>query len=334
MGAPDTPPALAQAAPQQPSPPPIVPVDFYTREEINRRRTFLLISGFLTFFLVLGLGLDTVWAGFLSPGGEPLPLVTLVAVGAASAMSLSGYFGGGRLVMASLHARSLDQQNPEHRELFNIVTEMALASGLPQPEIYVIPDSAPNALATGRDPQHTMLAVTEGLLNLLDREEMQGVVAHEMSHIGNRDTLTMTVVAVLFGGAVMLADWARRALYFGRDRRRGNALMFVLVVLLVAVTPLLSRLLAMAVSRQREYLADATAAQFTRNPLGLASALEKIGAATSPLRAATQGTAHLFISNPLRRRVDDQHGALAYLLSTHPPLAQRIGILRAMAHAS
>jgi heat shock protein HtpX len=333
MGAPDTSPLVARAAPQQQSPPPIVPVDFYTREEINRRRTFLLIVSFLAFFFVLGLGLDTVWAGFLNPGGEPLPFVTLIAVAVALAMSLSGYFGGGRMVLTSLHARPLDQQNPEHRQLFNIVTEMALASGLPQPEIYVIPDSAPNALATGRDPRHAMLAVTEGLLNLLDREEMQGVVAHEMSHIGNRDTLTMTLVAVLFGGAVMLADWARRALYFGSDRRRGNALIFVLVVLLVAVTPLLSRLLAMAVSRQREYLADATAAQFTRNPLGLASALEKIGAATSPLRAATQGTAHLFISNPLRRRADDRQGALADLLSTHPPLAQRIGILRAMAHA-
>jgi heat shock protein HtpX len=333
MGAPETAPLVAGSAEQQPSPPPIVPVDFYTREEINRRRTFLLISGFLVFFLMLGLGLDTVWAGFLSPGGEPLPFVTLVAVGVAAAMSLSGYFGGGRLVMASLHARPLDQQNPKHRQLFNIVTEMALASGLPMPAIYVIPDTAPNALATGRDPRHAMLAVTEGLLNLLDREEMQGVVAHEMSHIGNRDTLTMTVVAVLFGGAVMLADWARRALYLGRDRRRGSAMLFILVVLLVAVTPLLSRLLAMAVSRQREYLADATAAQFTRNPLGLASALEKIGAATSPLHAATRGTAHLFISNPLRRRVDDRQGALADLLSTHPPLAQRIGVLRAMAHA-
>lgn len=333
MGRPDSSPLPAPAASQPPTPPPIVPVDFYTREAINRRRTFLLISGFLAFFLVLGLGLDTVWAGFLIPGGEPLPFVTLVAFAAAAAMSLGGYFGGGRLVLASLHARPLDQDNLEHRELFNIVTEMALASGLPQPRIFVIPDTAPNALATGRDPQHAMLAVTEGLMNLLDREEMQGVVAHEMSHIGNRDTLTMTVVAVLFGGAVMLADWARRALYFGRDRRRGNAAIFALVLLLVAVTPLLSRLLAMAVSRQREYLADATAAQFTRNPLGLASALEKIGAATSPLHAATQGTAHLFISNPLRRRVDDRQGALADLLSTHPPLAQRIAILRAMAHA-
>jgi heat shock protein HtpX len=174
--------------------------------------------------------------------------------------------------------------------------------------------------------------VTQGLLNLLDRAELQGVVAHEMAHIGNRDTLTMTLVGILFGGALMLADWARRALFLDRDRR-GQPLLFLLVLLAVAVTPLLSRLLAMAVSRQREYLADASAVQLTRNPLGLANALEKIGAATSPLRAATRGTAHLFISNPWPRRVDQRQGRLADLLSPHPPLAQRVVILRAMARA-
>lgn len=268
----------------------------------------LLITIFVLFFLALGVGLDAVYAGFLSPGGAALPIVTLIAASVAALMSLGGYFGGGRLVMTSLHAQPLNLDDAEHRQLHNIVTEMALASGLPLPRVYVIPDPAPKALAAGRDPHHAMLALTQGLLNLLNREETQGVVAHELAHIGNRDTLTMTLVGVLLGGAVMLADWARRALYLGTDRRRGNPLVFLLVILLVAVTPLLSRLLAMAVSRQREYLADATAAQFTRNPLGLASALEKIGAAVSPLCAATQGTAHLFISNPLRRRVDEREG--------------------------
>jgi heat shock protein HtpX len=307
-------------------------VDFYTRQGLNRRRTLLLVGGFVLFFLALGFGLDAVWAGFLAPGGEPLPFVTLATGVFAVGISVTGYYGGGRLVMASLHARPLNLEDPEHGQLHNIVTEIALASGLPVPQIFVIPDPAPNALATGRDPQHAMLGVTQGLLNLLDREETQGVVAHEMAHIGNRDTLTMTLVGVLFGGALMLADWARRALFFSDDRRRGNPLLFLVVIVLVAVTPLLARILAMAVSRQREYLADATAAQFTRNPVGLARALEKIGAATSPLRSATRGTAHLFISNPWPRRVDDKQGYLADLLSTHPPLAQRIAILRAMAH--
>lgn len=294
----------------------------------------LLVASFLLFFLALGVGLDAVWGGFLSPRGEALPFVTLITVSLAAAMSLSAYYGGARLVMASLFAQPLNLDDPEHRQLYNVVTEMALAAGLPQPQVYVIPDPAANALATGRDPRHAVLAVTQGLLNLLDREETQGVIAHEMAHIGNRDTLTMTLVAILFGGAVMLADWARRALFVGSDRRRGSAVAFVVVVLLVAVTPLMSRLLAMAVSRQREYLADATAAQLTRNPVGLAKALEKIGAGTSPLRAATRGTAHLFISNPLRRRIDEQQGRLADLLSTHPPLAQRIAILRAMVHSA
>lgn len=308
-------------------------VDFYSRQAQNRRRTRLLIGGFLLFFLALGVGLDTVWGGFLSRGGEPIPVITVIVTTLAAAMSASAYYRGAQLVVRSLHAEPLELNNQEHRQLYNIVSEMALASGLPQPRVYVIPDPAPNALASGRDPQHAVLAVTQGLLNALDREETQGVVAHEMAHIANRDTLTMTVVGVLLGGAVMLADWARRAVYFSPDRRRGNPLAFLLVIVLVALTPLLSRVLAMAVSRQREYLADATGVQFTRNPLGLARALEKIDAATSPLRAATRGTAHLFISNPLHRRIDGRQGALADLLSTHPPVAQRVAILRAMAHA-
>lgn len=307
-------------------------LDFYTCQTRNRRRTFLLVVCFVLVFVGLGFGLDVTWAGFLDPKGEPVPSITILALAVALAMSLGAYYRGAGLVMKSLLAQPLDVDDPEHRQLHNIVTEMALASGLPQPRVYVIPDPAPNALATGRDPQHAIVAVTEGLLQLLDREETQGVIAHEMAHIGNRDTLTMTLVAVLFGGAVMLADWARRALFLGTRRRRGSSLAFLVLVVLVAVTPLLSRLLAMAVSRQREYLADATAAEFTRNPIGLARALEKIGGATSPLRAATRGTAHLFISNPLRRGVDDRRGHLADLLSTHPPLQQRIAILRAMAH--
>jgi len=321
-----------------PTPPAAVPpgafaaADPFARAALNRRRSLVLVAGFVLFFVVVGVSLDVLYAGFLG-GGESLPVITLAATILALAMSLQAYLGGARLVLASLHARPLEVNDTEQRQLHNIVKEMALASGLPLPRLYVIPDPAPNALAAGRDPRHATLAVTQGLLNLLNREETQGVVAHEMAHISNRDTLTMTLVGVLFGGAVMLADWARRALYFGGARRRFNPLLFFIVLLLVALTPLLSRLLAMAVSRQREYLADASAAQFTRNPLGLADALEKIGAATSPLQAATRGTAHLFISNPCPRRVDQHQGALADLLSTHPPLARRIAILRAMAHA-
>jgi heat shock protein HtpX len=310
------------------------PVDFYGRQAQNRRRTVLLITFFMLVFFGLGIALDVTWSSFLSVAGVPVPVVTVCALTVAGLMSCGAYYAGAGAVIGSLFARPLAADNAEHRQLHNIVTEMALASGLPLPRVFVIPDPAPNALAAGRDPEHAIVAVTQGLLNLLDREETQGIIAHEMAHIGNRDTLTMTLVAVLFGGAVMLADWARRALFLGGRRRRGSLLAFLVVLALVAVTPLLSRLLAMAVSRQREYLADATAAELTRNPLGLARALEKIGAATSPMQAATRGTAHLFISNPLRRGVDERQGRVADLLSTHPPLAQRIAILRAMAHAA
>jgi len=280
-------------------------------------------------------GLDVALYGFLEVGGAPVPVVTIGALGFSGLMSAVSYFQGASLVLSSLHAEPLDPIDDEHRQLHNIVTEMALAAGVPKPQVFVIRDPSPNALATGRDPTHAAIAVTQGALDLLDREETQGVVAHEMGHIANRDTLTMTVVGVLLGGIALLSDWSRRAMYFSRGdgKRRGLALL-PLVLLLLILSPILSRLLAMAISRRREYQADATAAQLTRNPLGLARALEKIGAANaSPLRAASRGTAHLFISDPLRRASDEREGRLADLLSTHPPLHLRIAILRAMAHS-
>jgi heat shock protein HtpX len=310
-------------------------VDLYGRQAQNRRRTFLFLLVFAFVFAALGLGLDVAVYGFLEAGGAPLPLVTVVALVAASGLGLMSYLAGGQLVMSSLLAQPLDVKVSEHRQLHNIVTEMSLAAGLPLPRVYVVPDPAPNALAAGRDPDHALIAVTQGALELLDREETQGVVAHEIAHIANRDTLVMTVVGILLGGLVMLSDWARRVLHLAGGRRRRSGLLLMLIVaLLAAITPLLSRLLAMAVSRQREYLADATAAELTRNPLGLARALEKIGSIATPLRNATRGTAHLFISDPLRRRVDDRSGRLGDLLATHPPLWRRIEILRAMAHGT
>jgi heat shock protein HtpX len=285
-------------------------------------------------FAVFGLGLDIASYGYLSPHGEPLPLLTMWALAVSIGLTLTSYFGGERLVIASLLARPLNEDIPEHRQLHNIVTEMALAAGLPQPRIFVIPDSAPNALSTGRDPAHAAIVVTQGALNLLDREETQGVIAHEMAHIANRDTLVMTVVGVLLGGLVMLADWARRAFVVTGDRRRrGGVILLLVVIVLSLVAPMLSRLIAMAISRQREYLADATAAELTRNPIGLAHALEKIGAATTtPLRTATRGTAHMFISDPLQRRANDSPGVAGDLFASHPPLSRRIAILQALAH--
>jgi heat shock protein HtpX len=307
------------------------PIDFFARQRFNRRRSLALVALFLAMVVTLGWGIDAWWLG-IHHSGTPIPVATLVALSLAAAMCGLGYFWGAGLVMGSLCAAPLNLDDPEQRQLDNIVSEMALSAGLPRPRLMVIPDPAPNALAAGRDPTHAVIGVTEGLLQLLDREETQGVVAHEMAHIGNRDTLTMTLVGVLFGAALMLADWARRTLILPTKRRHGSLLLYALVLALILLTPLLSRLLTMAVSRQREYLADATAVQLTRNPLGLARALQRIDAESSPLRAATRGTAHLFISNPWPGHADGKEGKLADLFSTHPPISRRIAVLKAMAH--
>lgn len=307
-------------------------MNFYEQQRRNRRYTALLIGCFVLLFAVVGGSLDVSIGGF-GIGGEHFPYLTVGALMLSIAITVLGHYRGADWVMTSLLAEPLRDNDPEHLQLRNIAAEMALAAGLPRPRLFVIPDPSPNALATGRDPAHAAIAVTAGALALLDREETQGVIAHEMSHIANRDTLVMTTVAVLFGGVVMLADWARRSLYASRRRQTGGAQAVYLgvAVVLLLVSPLLSRLLAMAVSRRREYHADATAVELTRNPEGLARALEKIAASPFPFRAATRGTAHLFIVSPLRRRVDDREGAWASLFATHPPLEHRIALLRGMA---
>jgi heat shock protein HtpX len=300
-------------------------VNFSEQQRRNRRRTQLLFGAFAALFAGVGLSVDAALIG------APLPIATVGALTVASGIGLLGWRSGADWVLQSLLAEPLRPNEPEHQQLEHITTEMAIAAGLPRPRLYVIPDPSPNALAAGRDPDNAVLAVTAGALALLDREETQGVVAHEMAHIGNRDTAVMTLVSVLFGGLLMLADWARRNLWLSRQRGGSVSLLLpLLVAVLVLLTPLLSRLLAMAVSRRREYQADATAVQLTRNPEGLARALEKIAASEFPLRAATRGTAHLFIVSPLRRRIDDRDGAWASLFATHPPLAQRVALLRGL----
>ncbi len=220
---------------------------------------------------------------------------------------------------------------------------MAIAAGVPPPRAYIIPDEDPNAFATGRDPAHASIAITEGLLRVLPREELQGVVAHEMAHIRNLDIRLMTVVAALVGMLVLVSDWGMRVMRFGGGRggssRRskdggGGAAAIVFVVWLVAVilAPFLGQLMAMAVSRSREYLADATGAQLTRNPLGLARALETIENAAAPTKSIKRGTAHLCISDPLGRRLDDREGRFADLFATHPPMRKRIEALKKMAY--
>lgn len=309
-------------------------IDFAQRQAHNQRCSIALVGFFIFVFLVIGAAVDYLYLGVSTPARAPFPIATLSALGIAMFTTLTAYYGGSGLILGSLGAKTLDNQIAEHRELRNVVSEMALASGATMPQVYIIEDVAPNALATGTNEKNAAICVTTGLLNLLDREETQGVVAHEMSHIRNQDTLLMTLVSVLFAGIALLADWGQRGAFCSRGSRRDsrtNPALFIPLLLLVTVSPLIAQLLAMAVSRQRLYLADATAAQYTRNPRGLARALEKIRDAAVPVNKATRGTAPLFFSDPLRRRLDESESGLANLLTTHPPLAKRIQLLYQMA---
>jgi heat shock protein HtpX len=306
--------------------------DFAARQARNARASAILVFCFLILFLLVGLSVDYVYLGAFTAGGPAVPLATPIALLFALFVTLTAYGYGGNLILASVGAESLDIRIPEHRELHNVVTEMALASGCPMPKVQVVYDAAPNAFATGRNEKSSAICVTTGLLALLSREETQAVVAHEMAHIKNRDILLMMLVSVLLGGVALLADWAKRSFFHARGRRAGSHLVIVIpALLLITLSPLISRLLAMAVSRQREYLADATAVEFTRNPLGLANALEKIRDANTPFQKASRGTAHLFIASPFHSRIDERDGRLSDLLSTHPPINSRIQILYQMA---
>jgi heat shock protein HtpX len=319
----------------------------------NRRKTWLVMAVFVGFLLLLGFGVDLFLIGYEGP---PVPIASFLALGAGGASVIGSYLAGDRAVLLSTGAVPLERAQSEAADdqdrfrltqFANVVEEMAIAAGLPVPKTFVIPDPDPNAFATGRDPAHASIAVTRGLLDQLNRDELQAVVAHEMAHVRNYDIRLMTIVAALVGGIVLLADFTRRGLRFGLYRRagagrgRGNrrsggagalaALLFVIWLLAIVLAPILGRMLALAVSRRREYLADATAAELTRNPGALADALAKIDAAVGPTRAIKQGTAHLCIGDPLERPLDNREGWWADLFATHPPMAKRIAALRAMA---
>ncbi len=311
--------------------------DIYSQQRRNRRITVFLMLGFFLFVLAVGLSVDIYTYGTVE--FDRLPVATIMAVSFASINGMASYWWGSAFVLRSTGAASLDFGNLSHKKLHNVVTEMAIASGLPMPKVYIIPDPSPNAFATGRNPSNASIAVTQGLLDTMNRDELQAVVAHEMGHIKSYDILTMTVVAVLVGTISLLSDWAVRTWRYGGVRPRrdlkgkgGNPLLLLVIALFVLLSPILSRIIAMAVSRNREYQADALSAEFTRNPGSLAGALEKISTATSPMRTARRGTAHFFICDPLKRRLDDREGFAADLLSTHPPVEKRIERLKKMAY--
>ncbi len=302
---------------------------------------------FVGFLLFLGYGFDRFYLGdgeFVSPIG------TLTALGVGSVSALMSYYSGDRAVLLSTGAlpidRALAAETTEDaafklRQLDNVVEEMSIAAGLPKPKVYVVPDPDPNAFATGRDPEHASIAVTRGLLDAVTRDELQGVVAHELSHVRNLDIRLMTVIAAMVGTLALLSDWTGRGLRHGsvggsrrgRSKDKGGGLgVILLVIWIVAVllAPIIGQMLAMMVSRRREYLADASGAELTRNPLALARALEKIEHAHAPTASVKRGTAHLCIADPLGKSVGLRQGWVPDLLASHPPMPNRITALRQM----
>ncbi len=302
---------------------------------------------FVAFLLLLGAGFDSLYIGDL---GGVVPIGSILALAVGSAGAVASYYSGDRAVLLSTGARPIaevaaaanDADRLKLRQVDNVVDEMAIAAGIPRPPVYIVPDPDPNAFATGRGPGHASIAVTRGLVDALDREELQGVIAHEMSHVRNLDTRVMTIVAALVGAVALLADWARRGMWWGGGRRRdedrerggaAGAVFFVLWIAAIIVAPLVAQMLAMMVSRRREYLADASGAELTRNPMALARALEKIESAVEPTRAVKQGTAHLCIADPLGRQLQATgERGWSRLFASHPPMAQRIQALKAMAY--
>ncbi len=301
-------------------------MNFYERKAANRRRTVQLIACHAVAFLVLGLGLDALFLGFPS-AGPGFPVITPIAVGLSLVTSAFAYYRGDKALLDSLLAQPIRRDDPEQRQLENIVREISIAAGIPVPAVFVIPDRAPNALATGRDPEHASIALTSGALALFDREETQGVIAHEVAHIASGDTAVMMLGTVLYGGIAILSDWGRRMFHFSRMPTPMTILLAVPMLLLAAFSPILSKFLSTAVSRQRELHADAVAVELTRNPHGLSRALRKIARTRSPLRGASRGTAHLFIVNPLKRRNPGQSDRWSESFASHPPLHHRIGLL-------
>jgi heat shock protein HtpX len=300
--------------------------NFRERIAVNRRNSLLLITVFLAFVAVFGYVIGYAWIG--DPRGALFGLALAFVVGVVS--GLATYYGGDRMVLAASRASEITHDDAP--VLFNVVEEMSIAAGVPMPKVYIISDTAPNAFATGRDPEHASVAVTSGLLDKLDRDELQGVVAHEMAHVGNFDIRYAMLVGVLVGTTVLISDFFLRGLWFGGGRRRGGGggqaqlIMLLVAIVLAILAPLFARLLQLSISRQREYLADATAVRLTRNPKGLADALQKISGDRKVLEVANRATAHLYIVNPVKGFEKRAEG----LFSTHPPIEKRVGILRSM----
>jgi heat shock protein HtpX len=302
---------------------------FYDQIGANRRNSVLLAVAVVAILCALGFSIGYALTGSATGGLG----ATLIAAAIGVVMSLGSYFGGDQLVLAASGAKEIDPATEP--QLQNVVTEMALAANVPPPKIYLIDDTAPNAFATGRDPRHASLAITTGLLEKLDREELQGVIGHEMSHVRNLDIRFSLIVGVLVGSIALLSDFFLRFTWFGGGRRSSNdrdgggggalqMVMMVVAIVLAVLAPIAARFVQLAVSRQREYLADASSVELTRNPAGIERALAKIASDKEVLEVANRATQHLYFTNPIKKFEERSSN----LFSTHPPIVERINRLR------
>jgi heat shock protein HtpX len=328
-------------------------VNLFAQQEANRRRSRWLVIGFILFFAWLGFGGDFI--AYLATAHAPpeayhhvFPFIGVVLTGLGIGVARYSYSTGPTNVLKSTGAREiLDPQTPQEQQLVNVVEEMSVASGITKPHVWLIDDSDPNAFATGHDESDSNIAVTRGLVEICSRDELQAVIGHEMGHIKNLDVRLMTLLAALVGVVALIADGAGRVMFNGGfggrgrrssdDRDSGGSnplviLLFVVWIISWILAPFITRLLAMGVSRKREYLADAMSAQFTRNPLALASALTKIENAAEPTRSIKSGAAHLCIADPLGRALNNDTGTIANLFGTHPPMPDRIARLKLMGY--
>jgi heat shock protein HtpX len=330
--------------------------NLFAQQRANRRRSGVIVAIFIAFFAWIGFGGDLAF--FLATQEAPpesyhhtVPWFGVGATLLGIILTWVAWKRGPKQILWATGAWELiEPSTPEERRFVNVVEEMAIASGLPRPRIWVVPDKDPNAFATGIRATEAHVAVTEGILPLLTRDELQAVVAHEMAHIRNDDMKLMTLLAALIGVMALISEGVWRSMRFGgraggrsggggggrKGGGGGGGALFIIVLVLwlvsVLLAPAISRLLALAVSRKREYLADATAAQFTRNPGALAAALRKIEDAVVPTKSIKRGTAHLCIADPLGRRLTHKEGMLAELFATHPPMGVRVARLKAMAY--
>jgi len=297
-------------------------MNIYNAVGANKRKTYFIIILFILF-------ITTVGYIYGKASGAQAGSYAIIALIFAIFSSVGSFFFSDKMVLATTGAQQIKKS--DNPELFNIIENLTIASGIPMPDVYIIKDPAPNAFATGRDPEHSVVAVTTGILNRLNKSELEGVIAHELSHVKNYDIRVMAIVAILVGFVAILADLFMRSMWFrgsDNDNNKGNGIFLLLGIVFAILSPIVATLIQLAVSRKREFLADASGALLTRYPEGLASALEKISSDPQPMRSASTATAHLFIVNPFKEKTA---GAwLTSLFNTHPPVAERIKILRGM----